>query len=231
MVERVGWLSFNSSLLRERLVSYPYPYPGPPGQAGWLSDTYPYLLHIMHPTGGPDDPSGAGTVTWAHIADARGIHLRPGRAFYDVVGIHDPAPILDGVFDELPESGKLPTELQQPLYEHLNAAQWGLLWDGFHCDPVDAAFYDEADTVARTVESEGGLRYHPLTIDRTGRPSAMTSRSPNFWWPQDHSWVAATGIDEYETLVASTDWALLDQIHHDPRFETHLFSRETNNAI
>lgn len=58
MVERVGWLSFNSSLLRERLVSYPYPYPGPPGQAGWLSDTYPYLLHIMHPTGGRMTPVG-----------------------------------------------------------------------------------------------------------------------------------------------------------------------------
>ncbi len=92
----------------------------------------------------------------------------------------------------------------------------GLLWGGWRTF-VDAG--------AARVRDEAGWEYLVPSATREIDEPTFASRTPNFWWPEDHSWCAATGVDEEDTLAVSTDLERLAAIHADPRLETQLHSR------
>jgi hypothetical protein len=177
------------------------------------------MLRILHPAyrGEGCEPQ---PVTWAAVAAARGVSLGPATGFDDVVGVRDPNATLGGVFDTRPEMGSLPPELVDVVYEHFDDAVAGLFWAGW------GEFLDEPlRGCARVSEGPHGLAYQVVTATRIATDRAVRTRTPNFWWPADHSWCAATGIDEEETLVISADRARLAVVHRDPRLETQLHSR------
>ncbi|RVW03841.1 hypothetical protein EGT50_04820 [Rhodococcus xishaensis] len=74
-------------------------------------------------------------------------------------------------------------------------------------------------------EHPRGFSYQVVRATRPAEPRAVRSRTPNFWWPTDQSWCAATGIDDLYTLVVSADLARLEVAHADPRLETQLHTR------
>lgn len=198
------------------LTPYTYPYDAPSG--GWMADRYPHVLQILHPAYlncGHDEIS----VTWAQIAAARGTVLRPGMNIYAAGELSSPDESIDGVFDLRPEAGSLPPELIDVLYEHLGDAHAGLLWGGW------GTFVDVEIVGAARVEAGVGWEYLVLSASHEIDEHTLVSRTPNFWWPEDLSWCAATGIDEEDTLVVSTDLERLAAIHADPRLETQLHSR------
>ncbi|MDH6680032.1 hypothetical protein M2284_004257 [Rhodococcus sp. LBL1] len=64
-----------------------------------------------------------------------------------------------------------------------------------------------------------------VTTTRSTADRAVRTHTPNFWWPTDRSWCAATGIDDEDTLVVSVDRSRLETVHRDPRLETQFYSR------
>lgn len=126
---------------------------------------------------------------------------------------HPPEP------DGLPEMGSLPEGLLDPLFEHLHDAYAGLFWAGW------GGFLDADLLGAAAVHDTNDWRYCVVSAVRSPGPSSVRERSPNFWWPRDHSWCTATGIDENRTLVVSANRDRLRAIHEDPRFDSELFSR------
>lgn len=223
----LGWSAARSSDAAHWLHPYPYPWAGRPDHEGWLSADYPHVLRILHPTWNQDHQPTV-EVTWAEIAAARGIELEGGASLYDVVGDLNPSPYLDGVFDIAYWQGTLPPHLHRALLEHLTDASDGLIWDG--AADFNDDYYAVCKQRARDAMVQGGrgdLTYFPVTLTNTDHRPVLTSRSPSFWWPTDHSWVAATGIDEFDTLIVSASKTRLEPIHHDPRFETLLYTRGT----
>jgi hypothetical protein len=135
-------------------------------------------------------------------------------------GARDPNATLGGVFDARPETGSLPPDLVDVVYEHFGDAVAGLFWAGW------GGFLDEPIRgCARVSEGPHGLAYQVVTATRIATDHAVRTRTPNFWWPADHKWCAATGIDEDETLVVSADRARLAVVHRDPRLETQVYFR------
>ncbi|WP_156112017.1 hypothetical protein [Prescottella defluvii] len=118
-----------------------------------------------------------------------------------------------------PEAGSLPSEWIGAVYEHLDDAHMGLLWAGW------GTFVDVEITGATRVGDPAGWEYVVLSATRVIDEHTFVARTPNFWWPEDRSWCAATGVDEEDTLVVSTDLARLEAIHADSRLETQLYSR------
>ncbi len=185
-----------------------------------MADRYRHVLQIMHPAYqwcGPDrDPT---PVSWTQIADARGTRLKPGMSFYDVGRLDGPDETVAGVFDMRPDAGSIPPEWIDVVYEHLYDAHMGLLWGGW------GTFVDVEIRGAARVGDTAGWEYLVLSTTREIDEHTFVSRTPNFWWPEDRSWCAATGVDEEDTLVVSRDFARLAAIHADPRLETQLHSR------
>ncbi|GAB2651554.1 hypothetical protein ABI214_04730 [Prescottella soli] len=217
MSSLLGWVGDPSPAAALWLEPYPYPDAGPAG--GWLADRYPYVLRILHPAY-RGEGCESHRVGWADIAASRGVSVAPGVRFLDVIGAKDPNATLAGVFDERPEMGSLPAELVDVVYGHFDDAVSGLFWDGW------GQFLDEPIRgCARVAEGSHGFSYQVVTAARSTEDRAVRIRTPNFWWPADRSWCAATGIDEEDTVVVSADLARLEAVHRDPRLETQLYSR------
>ncbi|MGF7120534.1 hypothetical protein [Rhodococcus sp. BE178] len=123
------------------------------------------------------------------------------------------------MFDMRPEAGSIPPERIGAVSEHLHDAHMGLLWGRW------GTLVDEEIIGAARIRDEAGWEYLVLTATREIGQHTMVSRTPNFWWPDDRWWCAATGVDEEDALVVSTDFAQLAAIHADPRLETQLHSR------
>lgn len=213
-----GWVGCGDAGAVSWLAPYPYPYDAPSG--GWLAGRYPHVLQILHPAyqwhSFDPDPT---PVSWAQIAAARGTQLSPGMSFSEVGCLEGPDETVDGVFDMRPEAGSLPAEWIDVVYEHLNDAHMALLWGGW------GTFVDVEIRGAARVSDEAGWEYLVLSATRAIDEHTLLSRTPNFWWNEDRSWCAATGVDEEDTLVVSTDLERLAAIHADPRLETQLHSR------
>ncbi|MDI9918716.1 hypothetical protein [Rhodococcus sp. IEGM 1379] len=225
MSPRLGWIGDPLPDTAEWLAPYPYPDAGPRGQ--WLADRYPHTLRVLHPayldTDGESQP-----VTWAQIAAAVGTEMTVGAQLSEIVGawfpettgLPDPSATIEGTFDTAPEMGSLPPELINVLFNHFDDAQAGLFWTGW------GEFLDEPIRGSALVsEGPDGLDYQVVTTTRSSTQSATRMRTPNFWWPADHTWCAATGIDEVDTLVVSTDLGRLESVHANPALETQLYSR------
>ncbi|MGF7123511.1 hypothetical protein [Rhodococcus sp. BE178] len=213
----LGWVGDSSPDAATWLAPYRYPDAGP--ASGWPADRFPYVLRILHPAHrGPDGK--AQPVTWAEIAEARNVPLEPGMAFQDLSGFDDRCATVDGLFDESPELGSLPAGLLDAVYAHLDDAAHGLFWDGWN------GFLDQPiRECARVREDPTGLSYQVVRATRPAATGAVRQRTPNFWWPTDRSWCAATGIDDMHTLVVARDPERLAAAHADPRFETLLYRR------
>lgn len=227
MGTHIGWVGSPTAEAVWWLRPYPYPYAGAPGQPGWLSARYPYLLRILHPAEYYDpELNTTAPVTWSAIAAARGVSLDEGAGLQEVSGDGSPDPSLDGVFDHVRHSGTVPPDLQDPLYEHLPDARHGLMWEGWGDHGNNEAVWRTMATTGTALRGgRGELGYFPVTAIDPRMTSAITSRTPSFWWGADRTWLVASGIDEHDTLVASTSWALLDRIHHDDSIETQLYTR------
>lgn len=217
MCSQFGWLGHPSSAPARWLA--PYPYPG--WTDGWLADRYPHILRILHPAYSYDEAGGQQPVTWTQIAAATGATMSPHIDFTEVTGVLSPDPVLEGVFDEGPEMGSLPPEQIEVVYEHFRDARYGLFWEGW------GGFLDEPIRGYAQVSGgpgSGGLSYQVVHVARTIVEPATRMRTHNYWWPEDQSWCAATGIDEVETVIVSASRVRLERIHADPRLETLLHS-------
>lgn len=198
----------------------PYRYPDALAGGGWLVGRFPHLLQILHPAY-RDSDGGQTPVRWAAVARACDTAMSPGAIFPQVAAVDSPNALVDGVFDDRPEMGSVPVELIPSLYEHFPDAGFGLMWAGW------AGFLDEEIRDCARVREPDGLDYQVITATRAQESRAVRSRTPNFWWPRDHSWCAATGIDDEHTLVAAADRTRLESLHDDPRLETLLFPEST----
>lgn len=225
MSPHIGWVGDPLPDRARWLAPFPYPDAEPTGH--WLADRYPHVLRILHPAYRHDDGEPR-AVTWSRIAAAVGTEMIVGTQFSDIVGAWfshgvagtDPCATIEGIFDTEPEIGSLPPELIDVVYDHFDDVQSGLFWDGW------GGFLDEAiHGCARVSEGLNGLRYQFVTATRSPEQRATRTRSPNFWWPADQTWCGATGIDEMDTLVVSTDLARLESVHANPALETQLYSR------
>ncbi|MBD0862549.1 hypothetical protein IA539_15200 [Gordonia sp. zg691] len=217
MSPQFGWLGHPSAEPAQWLAPYPYP----DGAGGWLADRYAHIVRILHPAYVDDESGRQHPVTWTQIAAATGATMSPQVDFTDVTGVVSPDPVVEGVFDDGPEMGSLPPELIESVYEHLRDARYGLFWEGW------GEFLDEPIRGCARVSDgpdRGGLSYQVVQARATSEP-ATRMRTPNYWWPEDQSWCAATGIDEVETVVASASRVRLERLHADSRLETLLRSR------
>lgn len=178
-----GWVGSADTGAASWLAPYPYPYDTPVG--AWLADRYPHVLQIMHPAyqwhGAHRDPT---PVSWSQIAAARGTRLTPGMSFYAAGRLEGPNETVDGVFDMRPEAGSIPPEWIDAVYDHLDDAHMGLLWGGW------GTFVDVEIRGAARVRDEAGWEYLVLSATRAIGEHTFVSRTPNFWWPEDHSWCA-----------------------------------------
>ncbi|MFD4468428.1 hypothetical protein ACFWPA_09055 [Rhodococcus sp. NPDC058505] len=210
----IGWIGDPDPSAAEWV--FPYRYPDALAGGGWLADRFGPLLQILHPAylDGGAEPT---PVSWAAIAAACGTTLSPGATFMQVAAVDGPNAVVDGVFDDRPEMGSVPVELVPALYEHFPDAGSGLMWAGW------AGFLDEEIRGCARVREPDGLEYQVIAATRVPGGRVVRSRTPNFWWPRDRSWCAATGIDDEHTLVAAADRSRLEAVHADPRLETLLF--------
>ncbi|MGO4200356.1 hypothetical protein AB4Z09_01095 [Rhodococcus sp. TAF43] len=210
----LGWVGDPSPDAATWLAPYRYPDAGP--ASGWAADRFPYVLRILHPAHlGPDGE--AQPATWAEIAEARNVRLEPGMAFPELSGFDDPCATVDGLFDATPEMGSLPAGLLDAVYSHFDDAAHGLFWDGWN-----GLLDHPIRQCARVREDPTGPSYQVVRATRSVEAGAVRLRTPNFWWPTDHSWCAATGIDDMHTLVVAADLERLAAAHADPRLETLL---------
>ncbi|WFR71211.1 hypothetical protein P9209_18480 [Prescottella defluvii] len=218
MTREFGWIGSSDTRAASWLAPYPYPYDTPVG--GWLADRYTHVLQILHPAyrwhDSDTDPS---PVSWAQIAAASGTQLKPGVGFSEVGRLQGPDETVDGVFDTRPEASSIPAEWIDTVYGHLDDAHIGSVVGRV------GTFVDVEIRGAARIRDTAGWEYVVLSTTREIDEHTFFSRTPNFWWPEDRSWCAATGVDEEDTLVVSTDLARLAAIHADPRLETQLHSR------
>ena len=222
---RLGWLGDPSPDSATWLAPYPYPDAEPNGH--WLADRYPHVLRILHPAY-LDYDGEPRAVTWAQIAAAVGTEITVGTHFSSIVGAWfpestrppDPNATIDGIFDTSPEMGSLPPELIDIVYDHFDDAHAGLFWAGW------GGFLDEPIRgCARVSESPHGLDYQVVTKARSNARPTTRMRTPNFWWPANQTWCAATGIENVDSIVVSADLARLESVHANPALETQLYSR------
>lgn len=200
VVDRIRWTECATTEHAQWLNPYSYPSAFDVEGNGWLSTHFKHAVRVLHPAYRDGLP-----VTWREIATERGVALGQGTSFYDVTGNSSPNFTLDGVFDTPPEQGSLPEEVIGVIYEVLGDAQFGLLWEGFR-DP------GLSDRLAGAAAVRNGATVYKA-IEVSGSPTAFTlERSPSFWWPRSRSWCAATGLDSYDTLVASSSEQVLNAL-------------------
>ncbi|QHE73049.1 hypothetical protein [Rhodococcus sp. WAY2] len=163
-------------------------------------------IRILHPA-----HYGQSVVRWGDVAAFYGTSLSHRSQFGDLVGIR-PASVFDDVYDRDPSLGGPPPEVLRPLEELLaDSARFGLIWEGIAEVSVEwkhAASVKGADFTYRTAQAENDLPDFPHPF-----------LCPNFWWPDDHTWCVATGIDSDSTLLATNDGALAEAVLSDPRLE------------
>lgn len=185
------------------------------GQDPWLETKLPYALKIMHPAYRNEGRNSI-AVSWQEIARASGVSIAPGTNFFSFARQENGVWAWPPVFDRHPEEGGLPPELLGAVYEHLDNAEFGLVWTSWN--------YAEAfEGQSAIVDDESGQQFY-AAVRQDGGPGARGVpfiESPmNYWWPKDNSWCAATGYDEVETIIAADSIELLRRIHEDPRLET-----------
>ncbi|MHC3370843.1 hypothetical protein AAI421_28300 (plasmid) [Rhodococcus aetherivorans] len=176
-----------------------------------MAMVFTHVVRILHPAYLDNRP-----VRWEEVGARTGNVVRATSTWYEVCGSARPNYVVEGVFDCPPEQGSLPSVLQQPVYERLTSVSEGLLWNGYN-DPQTRRLTDSAPSIyvdtdeyrviEKTDEAEGGS-----SLDVT----------PNYWWPSDHSWCAATGIDSFDTLIATSDARLAAEIVAIPGIEAFI---------
>jgi hypothetical protein len=89
---------------------------------------------------------------------------------------------------------------------------WFGLWSGY-------GFPRECHGPELELDSRAYFLYSGSLDDATATALfTRERRTPNLWWPEDHSWFVATEIDSQSTYVAGPR-ALIDQLVSDPRIE------------
>lgn len=200
MESGIRWVGCEVADHARWLHPYRYPFAFDADGSSWLSTRFRHAVRILHPAYMDRVP-----VTWDEISTARGVPLGVRTSFYDLTGSNSPNHTVVDIFDTPPEQGSLPEEALELVYGALGDAGFGLLWEGFH-DPG----LSERLAVAATVRSDATV-YKAISVSDS--PTAFTlERSPSFWWPESHSWCAATGLDSFETLVASSNTQLLGSL-------------------
>jgi hypothetical protein len=165
-------------------------------------------LRVFHPAyraAGSDRAA----VTWAEIASANGLRMHAGVQLGSITGSErfewEGQP---GVFDEPPETGRLPAELLDPLTSVLARhtrtpdACYFAVWDGEGWLPPEVRSAPTFSAPHRT--------YHLLTgpVGAVGELADESQPlrapwSPNLWWPQDHAWFVATEVDLKTTYIGA----------------------------
>ena len=174
----------------------------------WMAQAFTHTVRILHPAYLNDRP-----VRWEDIGSRTGHTLNMGSSWYDVSGSTSPNHVVEHVFDCPPEQGSLPALFQEPLYECLATVSTGLLWNGYN-DPEARRLLDLApSTQIDTAE------FQVLEASDSNEYGFELAVTPNYWWPEDHSWCAATGIDLFDTLVATSDTRLTANIMAIPGIE------------
>ena len=164
---------------------------------------YERYVRILHPLA-----RGAGapiaTVAWREIADHLGKPLNSATKWVDLIAEYSARPIheQDGEWDADPSQGSMPAAQAKALAAALAEATaepddcffavcegWGDPRYSYRAGPR-CAFPDRP-----MVLLEGSLE------DASSSMSEDGYRSPNLWWPRDHSWAVLTEIDSYSTFV------------------------------
>jgi len=196
----------------------------------FLPDTFESYVRVLHPAS--SNRFGGEELTWADLADPRGVRVGPATSFREASGL-DPS---KQSWDELaPMDGSLPESKFRALKDVLAQATstpevcWFCIWAGY-------GFWRPSSSATLTaVRGKDTDRTTPL------RPKAPTPRasddmrdipqvrtfareyflfaggladqtfqfgiwyqSPNIWWPEDHAWCVATEIDGYSTYVGGS---------------------------
>ncbi|MDA8069866.1 MAG: hypothetical protein M0T77_14875 [Actinomycetota bacterium] len=157
-------------------------------------------------------------VTWTEVAHTNGKVAHAGMQWASITGSFR---FLErgsqpGLWDERPQQGSLPRRLAHVLSQSLEPFTgtpnqcWFAVWEGYG-DLVGLRAYRDLprlaiagnymllgegplDAITASPFSDPG--HQPLLADRY--------RSPNLWWPDDHAWCVATGIDFDSTYLGAS---------------------------
>lgn len=178
-----------------------------------MADAFTRVVRILHPA-----YLNARPVRWDEVGGQTGHALDVASTWYDVSGSASPNHVIEGVFDCPPEQGSLPAALQEPIYECLSSVSTGLLWNGFN-DPEVRRLTDLAPSV-----HVGGSEYRVIEVRKSDEHGLRLDVTPNYWWPRDHSWCAATGIDSFDSLIATSETHLAAELAAIPGVEALMLS-------
>lgn len=211
-----GWVPSSDVEAAQWLSPYPYPVPRDRHGLVWLTGKFTHVIQVFHPAYYFGE-----TVTMSEIAKAFGKTLTPGiNVIGDLCGNRGPNYTVPGLFDQRPEQGALPDELIDVFLEHLDGdAKWGLIWDGF------ADVYT-AEWLHSGVVDNGFTQYRCAHQESNPESALGFERSMSFWWPGDHRWCVGTGLDSEDTLIATNDRELVENLLGDLRLETLYVERD-----
>jgi hypothetical protein len=176
----------------------------PPDTVGSLvTPRFAAVARVFHPAARYDEDDDV-EVRWSAVAGANGTTAHPLMQWGSVTGSmdyfenDDQAPLWHGA----PARGHLPASLAARLVRLLAA----------HTGTPQDCWFGVAD--GGTVSSDAaslevaGHRYWlvrgPIALATANMAAEPFEQGANLWWPDDRSWLVATGVDLVSTYVAGS---------------------------
>lgn len=179
----------------------------PPGEdvvGSLVPPVFPGYARLFHPAAryvGDADVD----VTWAEVAAANGRAAHPAMAWSSITGgveyfdEADQSPLWDGA----PPRGHLPEQvarrLAAVLSRHTTTPD-----DCFFGIAADFGFLPAGMPTVPAAGSRHALVRGPVALAAANMADEPWDQSPSMWWPADHAWFVATGIDLVTTYVGGS---------------------------
>jgi hypothetical protein len=169
----------------------------PSGYEVYARIFFPFSLHVV----GPDGQHSREDLTWTEVT------RRNGRVAHPLMERETIVRDVDGHIEEVSPTSHLSvdqlTALLPILRHHTTSSEgWFLLWDGF------------GDLNRRALNPQVPQLHHPMRDLFLLRGSIdaydQLPNDPNYWWPDDRSWLLASDTDFQWNYLACSRNCLME---------------------